>query len=104
MDRRLKNVPFTVVRVDDILISGRNDEEHLSNLRKVLEILSESGLTLRLSKCSFMQDEVIYCGYVVSKDGVKPVAQKVEAIREAPAPTNVKELQSFLGMVNYYHK
>ena len=103
MDRRLYKIPFTKVRVDDILISGRNDTEHLSNLRAVLTKLKEAGLNLCMSKCKFMQDEVTYCGYVVSRSGIKPMPSNVEAVQEAPAPTCVTELRSFLGMVNYYN-
>lgn len=103
MDSRLSRIPFTVVRVDDILISGRTDEEHIANLKKVLVKLSEAGLTVRVSKCSFMQDEVTYCGYVISKGGVRPMPENVEAVKNAPSPTNVKELKSFLGMVAYYN-
>ena len=103
MDQRLSRIPMTKVRVDDILVSGKDDADHLRNLRRVLVSLKESGLTLRKSKCSFMRKEVTYCGYVVSKDGVKPMPSNIEAIREAPAPTNLKELRSFLGMVNYYN-
>ena len=103
MDQRMSRIPFVKARVDDILISGRNDEDHMANLRSVLMKLSESGLTVKMSKCSFMQDEVTYCGYVVSKGGVRPMPENVEAVRDAPAPTNVKELKSFLGMVTYYN-
>ena len=103
MDRRLQRIPMTKVRVDDILVSGQDDEEHLRNLRKVLEKLKETGLTLKLAKCAFMQDEVTYCGYVINRDGVKPMPANVAAVKEAPAPTNIKELRSFLGMVNYYN-
>ena len=103
MDRRLCKIPFTKARVDDILVSGRNDAEHLSNLRQVLVQLKEAGLTLRVSKCQFMRDEVTYCGYVVSRRGVSPMPSNVEAVKEAPAPTCVTELRSFLGMVNYYN-
>ena len=67
MDRRLSRIPFTKVRVDDILVSGRNDEEHLNNLRSVLQQLKMAGLTLKKSKCRFMSKEVTYCGYVISR-------------------------------------
>ena len=103
MDRRLLRIPMTKVRVDDILISGRDDAEHLGNLREVLVKLREAGLTVKLAKCAFMQDEVTYCGYVINRDGVKPMPANVAAVKEAPAPTNLKELRSFLGMVNYYN-
>ena len=88
------------VRIDDILFSGRSDEEHLENLRKVLDALRQAGLTLKVSKCYFMQPEVVYCGYLVSREGVKPMLDNVEAVREAPTPTNITELRSFLGVVN----
>ena len=89
------------VRVDDILVSGKDDVDHLRNVSQVLHVLKDAGLTLRKDKCSFMQAEVAYCGYVVSKDGVRPMPANVEAVRKAPAPTNATELRSFLGMVNY---
>ena len=94
---------MTKVRVDDILVPGRNDAEHLQNLRLVLEELARSGVTLRISKCSFMKEEVTYCGYVINKQGAKPMPGNVEAVVKAPAPTNLTELQGFLGMVNYYN-
>ena len=103
MDQRMSRIPFVKARVDDILISGRNDEEHMANLRSVLVKLSESGLTVKMSKCSFLQDEVTYCGYIISKGGVRPMPENVEAVRDAPAPTCIKELKSFLGMVTYYN-
>ena len=103
MDRRLSRIPFTKARVDDILISGRNDEEHLNNLRAVLQALRVAGLTLCMKKCSFLQEEVTYCGYVVSRHGIKPMPENVEAVKEAPSPTSITELRSFLGMVNYYN-
>jgi len=103
MDNRLCRIPFTQVRVDDILVSGRNDAEHLANLRAVLTKLKEAGLTLCMSKCMFLQEEVSYCGYMVSKHGIKPMSSNVEAVKAAPAPTCVSELRGFLGMVNYYN-
>ena len=103
MDIRLGKIPFVKVGINDILVSGKNDEEHLSNLQQVLSTLQKAGLTLNKSKCFFLRSEVTYCGYVVSKDGVRPLPSNVEAVQKAPAPTNMTELRSFLGMVNYYH-
>ena len=65
MDRRLSRIPFTKVRVDDILISGHKDEEHLNNLRAVLRELRVAGLTLCMKKCLFLQEEVTYCGFTL---------------------------------------
>nr|XP_047141340.1 uncharacterized protein K02A2.6-like [Hydra vulgaris] len=103
MDRRLGRLPFVKVRVDDILISGKSDIEHLNNLESVLRILKESGLTLKASKCSFMQPKVVFCGFIISQEGCRPTTQNVEAVMDAPRPTNIKELRAFLGMANYYN-
>ena len=52
---KLKDIPFVKVRIDDILVSGRNNNEHFSNLTKVFDIIQRSGLRLKLSKCEFMK-------------------------------------------------
>ena len=90
------------MRVGDILVTGKNDIEHLNNLGRVIQKLSEAGLTVKPSKCYFLQDEVTYCGYRVRKEGVRPLLENVEAVQKAPEPTNVSELRSYLGMLNYY--
>ena len=59
MENLLQGISFVVVRVDDILVSGSNDEEHLENLEEVLKRLSEHGLRLK-KKCAFMVNEVVY--------------------------------------------
>ena len=74
----LKSVPFVKLRSDDILVSGKDDEEHLETLESVLKIIFENGLKLKLRKCVFMQPEVTYLGYRVNKDGIFPLPEKVE--------------------------
>ena len=69
IEKRLSGIPFTVVRVDDILISGRNDREHLDNVSQVLEVLHKNGLRLKESKCSFMKEEISYLGFKINKKG-----------------------------------
>ena len=95
---------MTVVKIDDILISGINEDDHLKNLEKVLKVLSDLGLTLNKEKCKFSQHEVEYLGFILDKNGIRTNKDKVKAISEAPAPTNITELQSFLGGINYYGK
>ena len=104
LESRLKNIDFVKVRIDDILISDRSNDEHLRNLDKVLEVIKRCGLQLKLAKCEFMKDDVIYLGNRITKDGTSPVTEKVEAIAAAPIPRNVTELKSFLGILNYYHR
>ena len=83
------------------MVSGRNDAELIENLRAVLRVLKEAGLTVKFSKCSFFAPEVTYCGYVIRKEGLKPMPGNVEAIRNVEPPSNVTQLRSLLGMVNY---
>ena len=51
-----------------------------------------------------MQLTVTYCGYIITRDGIQPVAAKVDAIKNAPEPKNVSQLRAFLGILNYYHR
>lgn len=92
MENVLQRIPQIVVRVDDIFVSGKDDPDHLANLESVLGRLSSAGLKLRLAKCLFMQHELTYCGYVISGDGIQPVAPKVDAIKNAPEPKDVNQL------------
>ena len=92
MENLLQGIPHVIVRIDDILVSGKDDTDHLKNLKAVLDKLSTAGLRLRLEKCFFMMSEVTYCGYVINGEGIKPVAAKVEAIQNAPTPKNINQL------------
>ena len=104
IENSLKSAPFVKVRSDDILISGKNDEEHLKTLKTVLKIIFENGLKLKLQKCVFMQPEVTYLGYGVNKNGISPLPEKVDIIKSVESPKNVTELKSYLGLINYYHR
>ena len=72
----LRGIPMVVVRVDDILVSGRSDTEHVRNLVAVLRKLSETGPSLKKQKCRFMQPSVEYLGYVIDKEGTEKPAYK----------------------------
>ena len=104
MDNLLQGIPRTCVYLDDILITGTTQEEHLHNLDQVLNRLQTAGLRLKNTKCSFMLPSVEYLGHVIDSVGLHPTQAKVKAIREAPTPKNVAELRSFLGLINYYGK
>ena len=72
METLLQAIPGVVFYLDDILITGRNEQEHLSNLDKVLTKLEEAGLGLNKDKCRFMQAEVVYLGHVIDRTGLHP--------------------------------
>ena len=104
MDTLLQGIPGVCVYIDDILVSGRSEEEHLAHLAEVLKRLADSGMRLKREKCSFLLSSVEYLGHVISSEGLKTSDSKVKAVSNAPVPTNVSELRSFLGLVNYYGK
>lgn len=104
MDKILEGINGIGCILDDLIITEKNDEEHLQNLESVLKRHSEYGIRLKESKCSLMKSEVEYFAFIVSKDGIQPSPQKVKAMLNVAEPENVKELQSWLGMVNYYRK
>ena len=104
MDNLLQGIPHTCVYLDDILITGTTQEEHLHNLDQVLNRLQTAGLRLKNKKCSFMLPSVECLGHVIDLVGLHPTQAKVKAIQEAPTPKNVAELHSFLGLINYYGK
>lgn len=69
-----------------------------------MSTLQEAGLKVSLNKCSFFQKEVSYLGYKINQCGLHTTDDKVSAIKNAPIPENLVQLQSFLGLVNYYGK
>ncbi|XP_028164567.1 uncharacterized protein K02A2.6-like isoform X2 [Ostrinia furnacalis] len=102
MDCLLSGLDGVVCMLDDILITGINRVQHLERLNAVLKRLQDAGLTLQKSKCELFKDKVEYLGYTIDKCGLHKSPQKVKAILEAPIPSNINQLQSFLGLVNYY--
>ena len=104
LDQVLPKIAGVVCFIDDILVTGKTEAEHLSNLEAVLQKLQEYGLRLKMRKCKFFQESVEYLGQVVSREGIHPSSKKVEAILKVQPPTDISELRSFLGMVNHYRK
>uniref|UniRef100_A0A1X7VJS8 Reverse transcriptase RNase H-like domain-containing protein n=1 Tax=Amphimedon queenslandica TaxID=400682 RepID=A0A1X7VJS8_AMPQE len=80
----------------------RETEEHLKNLEAVIRRLQKHGVTVKLSKCKFLCKSVKYLGDVIDKRGLHAAYEKVKALVDAPLPKNVKELRSFVGLINYY--
>ena len=104
MDNLVRGIPGTAIYLDDILVTGRNDEEHAKNLDAVLQRIQNSGLRLREGKCQFFVPEVRYLGFNLDQQGLHPLPDKLEPILNLPGPTCVAELQSFLGTAQYYSR
>ena len=104
IDEILQGMANVICYLDDILVTGASDLEHMKNLKEVLAKLKKNGIRLKQSKCSFMQTFVTYLGHKVDTSRIHATAEKVEALQQAPVPKNVIELCSLLGLLNYYGK
>jgi transposase InsO family protein len=101
MSELLSDVDGAETIMDDILIYGRTVEEHDERLERTLQKVQEAGLKLNRDKCEFRKEKIEYFGHVISSEGISPSVDRVKAIRELPAPTNVSELRRVVGMINY---
>ena len=104
MDTVLQGLPKVICYLDDILVTGSTEEEHLENVEKVLQRLKQYNIRARRAKCAFLCDSVEYLGHHIDATGLHTTTSKVEAISQAPQPRNVQELRSFLGLLHYYGK
>ena len=100
----LNGIPVVRNISDDIIIGAKSMAEARLRLKVVLQRLRERNITINMKKSKFLQESVLYMGHVLSAEGISPDQTRVEAISSLKAPTNVHELQSFLGMVTYCSK
>jgi len=89
---------FVIAYLDDILVYSNTLKE------QVLECLSKRNLRLKPEKCEFHREEVDFLGFVVGRRGIRMDPENLRAVREWKPPTNVKEVQAFLGLINYNRK
>ncbi|UYV65781.1 K02A2.6-like [Cordylochernes scorpioides] len=104
MDRVLSGIGGVICYIDDVLIATASIEEHLALLKTIFARLAKYNIKLKKEKCLFLQKEIEYLGHLVTEEGIRPLDHKVQAIQKAKTPTNISELRSFLGLVNFYGK
>ena len=95
---------FVIAYLDDILIYSKTLNEHKQHVRAMLQCLEGRQLLLKPEKCEFHKSEVEFLGFVIGTQGVRMDPTKIKAIKDWPQSTNVKEVQAFLGFVNYNRK
>jgi hypothetical protein len=93
-----------VVYLDDILIYSEEVDNHTNDVTKILEALQKANLQVKLEKYHFNVKQVTFCGYEISTKGIGMSQDKIQAIQDWPKPTNVKEVLSYLGYLNFYRR
>ena len=107
MQKILEGLDGVVSIHDDVTVYGEGEtldeaiKDHDKNLRNLMERARENNLVFNYAKTQILKPEIVFFGNVYGRDGVKPDPAKIQAIRDISAPSNVKELQSFLGMCTY---
>ena len=100
----LKDFPFAIAYLDDIIIFSKTPQEHLSHIHMVFQNLKSANLSMKKSKCSFFSKEIQYLGDILSATGIQPLPAKTHAIQHMRPPTTPKQVRAFLGLVGYYRK
>ena len=100
----LGHLTFVKIYLDDVTVFSKTIEEHIEHLKVVFELLNEAGLKMNPEKCFFCQSEIKLLGYIVSGREVKVDPAKIEKVKNRTEPKNVKDVQRFLGLCNYYRR
>ncbi|XP_036842776.1 uncharacterized protein K02A2.6-like [Oncorhynchus mykiss] len=80
IDQILQGIQGTQCILDDLIITGHIDKEHLANLEEVLKRLNECGLQANLQKCEFFKDKIVFCGHEIDRNGLHKTQDKIEAV------------------------
>ena len=95
---------FIFVYLDDIVVFSRTFDEHLSHLRKCLDLARTAGLKFKISKCFFAKNKLRYLGHVISDEGVQPDPENTDKVKNFPVPTTKSQVKSFVGLASYYRR
>lgn len=103
IDTSLAGLPV-VALIDDILVPTSGMTEHNQVLREVFRRLETLGFRVKMSKCEFYKSSIKFLGFIIDADGSRPDPDKISAIQNMQAPTNISQLRSLLGAINYHNK
>jgi hypothetical protein len=103
MSELMDGLDYVRAYIDDLLIISKGTyDDHLADVDKVLQRLTDAGLKVNAKKSTFAHIELEYLGYWITRQGIQPQQNKIKALLKIAAPTNKTQLRSFIGMVNYY--
>ena len=96
------NLTYCVIYLDDVIVFGCTEEEHLECLCIMFECFHEFNLKLKPSKCSFFQSEIVYVAHHVSHEGIYPSRENVHMVEEVPMPETFTQVHTFCGLAGHY--
>ena len=92
-----------MVYLDDIVVYTKGSlEQHIKDVEEVLKLIQKAILQIKIKKCVFFQEEIHFLGHKISRHGIATDPEKVEAMRNLPTPQNLRDVQSVLGLFQYY--
>ena len=98
MDNMLQGIPHVICYIDDILVTGSNNGEHLHNLARVFERLSHHGFHLKKEKCEFLKDCVEFLGHKIDDEGLTLYLTRLKQLQ---VHQNLRILRSFAHSLVY---
>ena len=104
MNDLFQDLPYVAVYLDDILIFSKDEEEHVSHIKEVLDRLKQGGYFIKLSKCDFFKKQVKFLGHIVSDEGLRPDMDKIKGLMDREIPRTVYDVRAFLGLANYFRR
>ena len=105
MNNILHETKNTFTFLDDILFVTKGDKEtHMKKVEEVIQELNKAGIRRKIEKCKLAQKETEWLGYKLSAAGIKPVEEKVQAIKDKLRPENLKDLRYFMGAINQMNR
>lgn len=104
IERVLGDIPGVSAYIDDVVVYSESKQEHLKTLEEVLKRMRAFNLKANVNKCEFGKREIEVFGFLVANGTVRPSPSRIEALSKMKKPSNPKETQSFLGMLNYYYR
>ena len=104
MSAVLEGIPGVLCHLDDVLVYGKDSQEHDSRLIAVLERIRAAGITVNPTKCEFAKTQLTFLGHLINHNGISADPAKTSAIKQMPPPNNIAELRRFFGMANQLGK
>lgn len=100
----LRGLDFCFSYLDDLLVASKDEDSHLKDLEVVFQRLHKFGVKLNVQKCVFGVKKVPFLGHLVSSDGISPLPERVDTLRQYELPKTISELRRFLAILNFYHR